>query len=168
MSVLSFNAETGQHDVLGRSGGIVSYTYAERPQSETVPGKRLRRLTKNFLITLDDGMDLLIPKGFEWDGASIPNWYWFRYQPFDPMNEIASLVHDFLYVKGLLTRARADEIFHNLMLCEQNGAWKAGVMYLAVRALGWTGYDSEKRKADALKASRGFFSKKLSKKKLKK
>ena len=48
-------------------------------------------------VDLSDGSIINIPKGFIWDGASIPKWLWWMF-PKIKLNSIVFLIHDFLYV----------------------------------------------------------------------
>lgn len=61
------------------------------------------RLTKEWLITLDDGQELVFPVGFVTDGASVPRLLWLvpGFSPFGPL--IAGAIpHDFGYQHGYL------------------------------------------------------------------
>ena len=152
----------------GVTHGVKRYMY-RRPVSVPVHGGKLRRLVEDFIIyeVNSEGIvirTLTIKAGFEWDGASIPRWYWWRYQPHDTMCEVASLVHDYLYKYGIGTREEADVLFRRLMLCEANGAWKSGVMYAGVRVGGYKGWDSDRKKQIAKQNSANFFPKKKIKK----
>ena len=56
---------------------------------------------EDWIITLENGLMIIIPKGFITDGASIPSWLWWLISPFGPLLEGASL-HDFGYQHGYL------------------------------------------------------------------
>ena len=86
--------------------------------------------------------DIVIPKGFMCDLASIPR----IFQLLIPVNDEhreAAVLHDWLYVqrgavgKNRLTRKQCDRMF--LIAMEETGvpAWKRYSMYFAVRAGGW-------------------------------
>lgn len=79
---------------------------------------------------------LHIPKGFYFDGASIPRWLWDRLPRDDSRILFAATVHDWLYVNRMFTRKLCDRMFLEIM--EQEGMpWlyrKAA--YYAVRAFG--------------------------------
>lgn len=94
----------------------------------------------------DDGpsLRLIIPKGFRYDGASIPRWLWDRLPRDDSRIIFAATVHDYLYVHRLFDRKTCDAIFLEIM--EQEGMpWlyrKAA--YRAVRAFGrWAWEDDD-------------------------
>jgi hypothetical protein len=64
------------------------------------PSKQYPRhwiLLEDIEITLSDNSNIAIPKGFIWDGASIPKWLWFMF-PNIQLNSIVFLIHDFLYI----------------------------------------------------------------------
>jgi hypothetical protein len=58
-------------------------------------------------IQLTDGKVITIPKGFEWDLASVPKFLWWLMSP-DVDSEIAYLIHDYLYINQTLPRKEAD------------------------------------------------------------
>lgn len=79
--------------------------------------------------------ELLIKKGYCWDGASGPT--------FDTKATMrASLIHDALYqlikLERLPMAAReiADDIFHEILIQEGVPAWRANTWYWAVRNFG--------------------------------
>jgi hypothetical protein len=47
-------------------------------------------------VSLSDGSVINIPKGFIWDGASIPKWLWWLF-PKIQLSSIVFCIHDFLY-----------------------------------------------------------------------
>ena len=73
---------------------------------------RLLETRKVYIDLL--GKDMIIPKGFVTDFASVPRFFWRLLPPLGRYN-LASLVHDFLYRTGDCTRAQADMIFYDLM-----------------------------------------------------
>ena len=78
-----------------------------RPQIEPIAGsvwdKPRFRLTADWIFTLDDGLPIAVPKGFETDLASIPRLLW-AVPGFAPMGPLlcGSIVHDFGYQYGYL------------------------------------------------------------------
>lgn len=78
--------------------------YLEKPKDgwcqKITPSKQYPRhwiVMQNMNITLSDGSIILIPKGFVWDGASIPKWLWWLFNKIDFI-AIWFLIHDFVYV----------------------------------------------------------------------
>jgi hypothetical protein len=82
-----------------------------------------------------------IPKGFSTDLASIPRWLHWFIEPTDPKMRMA-LVHDAMYALGAGYREDADMIFRSGLKADGVPAWKAWIMWLAVRWFGgphWNG-----------------------------
>ena len=59
------------------------------------------RLTDDWIITLDDGLQLLFPAGFITDFASVPRLFWLipGFSPYGPLL-CGSILHDFGYQHG--------------------------------------------------------------------
>ena len=99
------------------------------------------------------GCTLIAPKGYKFDLASVPRPLWAIIAPFD-LSTLAPLFHDMMYeFRGLLPSADyvsphpqprrfnqkdADDLFLRLMMVEGVPAWKRNAAYVAVRAAGWT------------------------------
>lgn len=66
----------------------------------TDKSERLFVVEKDILVTLSDGRELLIEKGFETDLSSIPRFLWSIYKPFD-VGLLADIIHDKLWVQKL-------------------------------------------------------------------
>lgn len=78
--------------------------YLQKPKDgwckKITPSKQYPRhwiVMQNMNITLSDGSIILIPKGFIWDGASIPKWLWWLFNKIDFI-AIWFLIHDFVYI----------------------------------------------------------------------
>ncbi|MBM96016.1 MAG: hypothetical protein CMI09_09255 [Oceanospirillaceae bacterium] len=81
--------------------------------------------------------------GFEWDGASIPGFaQWLIGKPMDFEFRIASLLHDAGY-EYRTRRVLHDVIFYYLLRQASVPAWKASIMFAAVRLGGHVYYASE-------------------------
>lgn len=109
--------------------------------------QRYRKLAKTVRVQANiNGQTLVfhIPKGFEWNGASIPKVFQALIgDPMDVQFLLASLVHDYLYHIGC-DRDIADQLFY-MLLRKENGkfdipAWKEQAMYAAVRVGGQAFY----------------------------
>lgn len=92
-------------------------------------------------VVLEDYIykDIVVPRGFQTDLASIPKILWNIIAPFE-LSTDAPVVHDFLYHNGGLgkyTRKQADQIFLELMAKEGVTWWKRHVAYRAVRLFAW-------------------------------
>lgn len=80
-----------------------------------------------------DTVDVAV--GFQTDFASIPRLLW-AFLPKWGRYGNASVIHDWLYWTQTRARAEADAIFLEGMEVLEVGAFKRGLMYRAVRALG--------------------------------
>jgi len=95
-------------------------------------------LAKDFCYQSDRyGITICAPAGFVFDFASIPRMFWRVVgSPATGLYRRASVIHDYLCVHGAelgISRAQADSIFYEAMLCNGVGLFKAWVMYRAVR-----------------------------------
>lgn len=63
-------------------------------------GERIFEVTEDIQVTLSDGYDLLIPKGFKTDLRSVPGWLWTFIRPYND-TLLAYLIHDRLYADKL-------------------------------------------------------------------
>lgn len=61
-------------------------------------------------VMLSNGNTLTIPNGFKTDLASVPRWLWGLESPYGD-TIIADIIHDYLYVAHIGTRADADKEF---------------------------------------------------------
>lgn len=59
--------------------------------------KPICRLMSPLYIELSNGELIIIPQGFEWDLSSVPRFLWGHLPPEGDF-ELASLIHDFLYI----------------------------------------------------------------------
>ena len=101
-------------------------------------------IKEDVFILLEDVMvesldyKITVKKGFDFDGASIPQSLWSVYgNPLSGKFRIAALVHDALYASAELPREVADAIFLDLMKQHEVGYVKRKTMYYAVRSAGW-------------------------------
>ena len=77
-------------------------------------------------------------RGFICDGASIPRIFWtVMGHPFDYRWRSASILHDWFYRRGGVTRKQADKIFYDGLRYKGVRKTKAWAMYLAVRVGGF-------------------------------
>ena len=112
-------------------------------------------------------IEMLIPKGFIFDGASIPRFFWRVVgHPFHPKRVIAALVHDALFGKingrvkiwigGYLIdneramkffdRKKTDQVFEGLLKACKNSNFIVYTMYKAVRYGGFTRFRKSENK----------------------
>lgn len=108
-------------------------------------GSQLYRTTAIHDFILPDGRVVRTPKGFEWDGASIPKAaQWLIGKPMGKY-ALAALLHDWLYASRILGTTRkgrieADELFYTVMEQLRISWWRRKAMYRAVRIGGYHAY----------------------------
>lgn len=97
------------------------------------------RLKEDLIYRSSNNTDMIIPKGFVYDGASIPAILTNTLPRFGCKYDRASCLHDWLYSttnSHSYTRKECDEIFYKAMLSDKVDKNLAKLMYLAVRAFG--------------------------------
>ena len=83
------------------------------------------------------GYSVIVKKGFDFDGASIPKWLWSIYgSPLNGNYVVASLIHDGLYASQKVSKEISDKIFLDVMKQSNVGYIKRTSMYLAVKLFG--------------------------------
>lgn len=89
----------------------------------------------------DKHIEITIPEGFEWDGASIPRLFWSVVgSPYSPKFITASLVHDYL-IHIDWDGASRDQTFYQILLgsgvsySKSYLMWKSVVYYRKVKSL---------------------------------
>lgn len=109
------------------------------PSNVVVRGRRQWTLSQAFAVEIlwsnGNASQLVVPRGFICDFASVPRWpgtYWL----FGDTVHKSAVLHDFLYSRGLYDRAVCDRIFLAAMVEEGIPAWRRQAMYWAVRAGG--------------------------------
>lgn len=76
-----------------------------------------------------------VPVAFETDFASVPR-VPFIFDLVGDTAHAAAVIHDRLYTTGEVSRATADAVLKEAAIVSGVPAWKAWLMYLAVRAFG--------------------------------
>jgi len=88
--------------------------------------------------------EIIVPKGFKSDGASVP-WFFIRaFRRFDHYLE-CTCIHDFCYFKGLYSRRQADNLFLECMEDYNISKWKRALMWKAVRWFGWKPWNKQRK-----------------------
>jgi Protein of unknown function (DUF1353) len=109
--------------------------------------KKLWRVGEHFECGLKDGSRVSVPTGFITDLTSIPKLP-IVFLFLAGRAVVAGVVHDFLYSQGGLSRARADDVFYELLRAEGLGRVSSGSMWLGVRVGGWHPWRRHRRGAD--------------------
>jgi len=102
----------------------------------------------------NDNIKVIVKKGFIFDGASIPRFFWRVIgHPFSYKVVRAGLVHDILYATEYLNRDAADDLFSEMLDYSGVSAIKEHVMYDVVRVAGGSVWDehTEQSVLEALK-----------------
>jgi hypothetical protein len=122
----------------------------QKSETKTSDGFYLYDTTAIIDFILPNGRVVRIPKGFQWDGASIPKWA--QAIIGKPMGKyaLAALLHDWLYQSLILGksnkgRKRADELFYTVMEQLDISWWRRKAMYRAVRFGGKKAYFDTKK-----------------------
>jgi hypothetical protein len=121
-------------------------------------GVRHWEIAKDFVYDLN-GEKFVIPKGFKFDGASIPKFLHTFFSPFGVLL-IGGLVHDYAYkyqtllkhgkkeTLGVISQKRADEIFRDINI-DVNGFYLMNQLaYISLRLGGFLAWNKH-RKVDA-------------------
>lgn len=102
-------------------------------------GKEAFQLVADWSFYDGNGHPHTIPKGFVFDGASVPRWAWWWMPPIG-RQDAGALPHDWIYVhKGHLpdgatfTRAEADMLLYDLLVDAGLSSTRSGLVYRAVR-----------------------------------
>ena len=112
--------------------------FSDYPTVKVIPrktGDKIFLLTETIgyrTAVLDDYPNIIIYKGFESDGASVPRVFW----PFFPPSGQylgAAIVHDWLCVTKICTSQQAADIFAEAMRDLGVPAIIRGMMYAGVR-----------------------------------
>lgn len=103
-------------------------------------GRQIYKVMAEFRFSSCLGIQVLVPKDFETDFASVPRLFWWIFPP-TGQHARASVVHDFLYsAAGDCPRFLADAVFRHAMEVSGVNWWRRCVMYYAVRTFGWLTY----------------------------
>lgn len=152
---------------------IVGFKYKEMPHMQPIKiatagkgfwgavwlwlmGVRHWRVVKDFHFTMN-GVDYVIPKGFEFDGASVPKFLASWLSPTGVLL-MGGLVHDYAYkyetllckdkksTIGVITQKQADQMFRDISI-EQNGFHLLNQLaYLALRLGGFVAWNGHRKR----------------------
>ena len=110
------------------------------------------QLMDNFLYRSDTyDIDLIIPKNFVTDLASIPRPLWAMFPPATGKYRTSAIIHDYLYNTEFMPRKAIDTIFLEAMKDSSVSYLKRYTIYWAVRTFGGFTY-----KAHSLKSINGY------------
>lgn len=109
------------------------------------------RLEKPVKVLLSTETVLTIPAGFDTDISSVPRPFWPLCPPVGDF-ALAALIHDYLYVHNVGTRAQADRemlVWSNAINKNRLDNW---TRWAAVRLFGWIVWNKAKRRIKKEKA----------------
>ena len=118
------------------------------------------KLTKNWKYRMN-GIEYIIPAGFQFDGASIPKFLRTFFSPVGVLL-VGGLVHDYMYKYAALKRTgkgelllvdqkKADQIFRDINI-EVNGFYFINYLsYWSLRLGGWVALNGHRKRDDKTK-----------------
>lgn len=90
------------------------------------------------------GKEIIIPKFFQYDGASIPLVAWqIIGSPYNPQFMKAAVVHDWLFYIHLFDRRNTNLFFYELLLNAGVGKFKARIMHKSVDYFGYWRWNND-------------------------
>lgn len=87
---------------------------------------------------------ITVPKGFIWDGGSVPRIFWNLVDPWGSASK-AYLLHDWLYSTQERSRLVSDAILMEAMEVVGVALWKRKLIYRGVRLGGWVAWEQHKK-----------------------
>lgn len=118
----------------------------EQPVYKSIPETDALELCEQFFYDQND-ITLTIPKGFVWDGASIPRAFWITTgSNYNPDFILPGLLHDYLYYTGLVSKKKADDIFLIELKRSGVGFYTRYKMYYAVRFFGHKAWEQHRKR----------------------
>ncbi len=98
---------------------------------------RYHYLTCSPILVFINGKNLVIPRHFKTDLASIPRVFWSLMSPAHSSSFRAAILHDWLYHNPCnYSRYDADLIFYEALINDKLSLWRSYIIYYAVRAFG--------------------------------
>jgi hypothetical protein len=144
-----------------RKTNNLKFSYTELPHLQHIPIKTNLVILKDFEYTIN-GTNYVIPKGFSFDGASIPKFLRTFFSPVGVLL-IGGLVHDYMYKyaackpadkKGqllLVDQKRSDEIFRDINI-EVNGFYFMNYLaYWSLRLGGFVAWNGHRKRNAKIK-----------------
>lgn len=114
---------------------LIQQTYVYSRKS-----KKYWKIIIPITIQLSTGAIISIPKGFEYDNASVPQFLWGIVKPVND-GLLASLIHDYLYInkhKHNMTQKQCDDEMLFWLKIINKEPIDNYIRYYAVRLFGWT------------------------------
>lgn len=94
------------------------------------------KLASNLIVNIS-GNEIIVPKGFITDLASVPRFFWSIFPPTKAIYVYPSILHDYLYQSpAFTTRRYADDVFYSFLIERGASQTRALEFYYAVRIFG--------------------------------
>ncbi|MCG7598865.1 DUF1353 domain-containing protein [Halomonas sp. McH1-25] len=105
-------------------------------------GRATRWMIASPYVLTINGTVRIVPKGYIFDGSSIPSWLWWLFPPSYGPAWRAAAYHDYCYshLYRQVTKQHADEAFHSIMLADGAKPWIAKTFHWAVSSFGKGGW----------------------------
>lgn len=112
--------------------------------SKVIEGSKWKthKLENDFRVQISNGSNIWFTKDFLWDRSSVPRLLWGLLSP-DGVDDIAYLIHDWLYQNKVTSRKFADaEMLKWAKAMKQTKKWSLRnidihLRFYGVRAFGW-------------------------------
>jgi len=119
----------------------------KHPSSYPHPYKNLEVLSDDYHFN-DFGINIVIKKGFPWDGASIPAIAdRIVGHKFEPDNKLFSLIHDALFRCGIVGWNRSNRIGVEVLKKRKNvGRFRAWLVMQGLRLGSWPSWRSHRKR----------------------
>jgi len=126
---------------------MFSSTYLKVQLYQNANGDDEARLLEDFSFLTKDGVLITAKKGFCFDGASVPRFFWrIIGHPLSTKYIRSACIHDLLYATEVFDREKSDLIFEDALTHDNVSDWKIQPMYGAVRIGGgsaWKNHTAE-------------------------
>ncbi len=113
-------------------------------KSAPILSTRKRIVTEDFLFYVD-GEEMVIPKGFIYDGLSVPRIFWWIASPY-ASGDTEAAIHDFLYFTGFYSRKISDYIFLGGLRGLDKSFYIRFTLLVGVRLFGTKAYNDHRKK----------------------
>lgn len=120
---------------------MASKYYKQKPKIELIEETEngdVFRLTRRMKYLWNKRI-LIVPVGFECDGASVPCFLWSSVSPkIDNRTLAGAIAHDYIYRNHPYgwTKSEADSMFYDIIRSDGLSWWKAQKAYLGVKLFG--------------------------------
>lgn len=134
-----YNLETTSHFIEIVDGRISSDKKNRPPIVAYADGKGYI-VTHNYSYIID-GFEIVIPKGFLFDGASVPRMFWSVIgSPLESDFVLGALLHDYCYWSHVISKEKADDFLKICLKADGVGSLRTNTIYQSVNWFGGCPY----------------------------